>query len=382
GYRKPIAGPTSIRAKISADDGATWGEELILRTGGGDEDIGYTRNALRPDGKIVTIYYWQENEKAERDIAATIWTPPAATSAGAAASPAKGSYYVDALRGNDTNPGTLAAPWRTIQKAADTMKAGDTAFIRAGTYRETVTPQSGQTFAAYENEKPLITGCDPVSGWTVHSGSIYKAAVKAKVYDVFVGTNYMHKARWPNFNGDYLDVSPWARGNASKVAGNCQVAFDTLTPPSCVGGWYSGIHGVLNFCPQEGRIANSSGKTIKLTDIRENDWHWTDPKHSGVGVGYVTDHLNCLDAEKEWHWQDGTLYFWAPGGGAPANVLARTRIYGFVMQNVSHVSLKGLYLHGASVHVNGGSLNTVDGCHVRHVSPWGNAKGPARFATS
>ncbi|MBM3891392.1 MAG: right-handed parallel beta-helix repeat-containing protein [Verrucomicrobia bacterium] len=63
-------------------------------------------------------------------------------------------------------------------------------------------------------------------------------------------------------------------------------------------------------------------------------------------------------------------------------MLARTRIYGFVMQNVSHVSLKGLYLHGASIHVNGGSHNTVDGCHVRHVSPWGNAKGPARFATS
>jgi len=44
GYRKPIAGPTSIRAKISEDDGATWGGELILRSGGGDEDIGYTRN--------------------------------------------------------------------------------------------------------------------------------------------------------------------------------------------------------------------------------------------------------------------------------------------------------------------------------------------------
>jgi hypothetical protein len=42
-----------------------------------DEDIGYTRQVVRPDGKIVTIYYWQENEKAERDIAATIWTPPA-----------------------------------------------------------------------------------------------------------------------------------------------------------------------------------------------------------------------------------------------------------------------------------------------------------------
>jgi hypothetical protein len=77
GYRKPIAGPTSIRARISEDDGATWGEELVLRTGGGDEDIGYTRNALRPDGKILTVYYWNEDEKTERYIAATLWTPPA-----------------------------------------------------------------------------------------------------------------------------------------------------------------------------------------------------------------------------------------------------------------------------------------------------------------
>jgi hypothetical protein len=76
GYRKPLRGPTSIRTRISEDEGATWGPKLILRTGGGDEDIGYTRNAVRPDGKVVTIYYWQENEKAERDIAATIWTPP------------------------------------------------------------------------------------------------------------------------------------------------------------------------------------------------------------------------------------------------------------------------------------------------------------------
>ena len=75
GYRKPLKGPTSIRAKISVDDGKTWGEEIILRNGGGDEDIGYTRNALRPDGKMVTSYYWQEDEKEERYIAATIWDP-------------------------------------------------------------------------------------------------------------------------------------------------------------------------------------------------------------------------------------------------------------------------------------------------------------------
>jgi hypothetical protein len=43
------------------------------------------------------------------------------------------TYYVDP-NGNDSANGTSAAPWKTIQHAADTMRAGDTADIRAGTY--------------------------------------------------------------------------------------------------------------------------------------------------------------------------------------------------------------------------------------------------------
>ena len=77
GHRKPLRGPTSIRARISGDQGRSWADELILRANGGDEDIGYTRNAVRRDGKVVTIYYWNDHEKTERYIAATIWDPNA-----------------------------------------------------------------------------------------------------------------------------------------------------------------------------------------------------------------------------------------------------------------------------------------------------------------
>ena len=41
-------------------------------------------------------------------------------------------------KGRDTNPGTLAAPWKTIQKAANSAKAGDNVFVRAGIYKEKV----------------------------------------------------------------------------------------------------------------------------------------------------------------------------------------------------------------------------------------------------
>jgi hypothetical protein len=55
---------------------------------------------------------------------------------GALAQP-NSSFYV-ATTGNDSNPGTQAAPWRTIQHAADTARAGSTVNVRGGIYEELV----------------------------------------------------------------------------------------------------------------------------------------------------------------------------------------------------------------------------------------------------
>jgi hypothetical protein len=72
-------------------------------------------------------------------------------------------YYV-APGGNDGGPGTLALPWGTIQKAADTLAPGDRALVRAGTYDERVTVNvSGSaagghvTFENYPGETPVVT---------------------------------------------------------------------------------------------------------------------------------------------------------------------------------------------------------------------------------
>ncbi len=41
--------------------------------------------------------------------------------------------------GNDSNPGTLSAPWRTVQHAVDRARGGSTVNIRGGVYEELVT---------------------------------------------------------------------------------------------------------------------------------------------------------------------------------------------------------------------------------------------------
>src|SRR3954471_20254 len=78
---------------------------------------------------------------------------------------ATGAVYYVATSGSDSNPGTQAAPWLTIQHAAASVKAGDTVNIRKGTYKEAVTPlASGSaaagpiTFQSYPGEIATIDG--------------------------------------------------------------------------------------------------------------------------------------------------------------------------------------------------------------------------------
>ena len=72
GYRAP---PYGIRAKVSKDNGKTWGKEIILRKDGRSWDLGYPQTVMRPDGKVVTMYYYTTDERKEQHIAATIWRP-------------------------------------------------------------------------------------------------------------------------------------------------------------------------------------------------------------------------------------------------------------------------------------------------------------------
>jgi hypothetical protein len=77
------------------------------------------------------------------------------------------TYFVDALNGNDFNPGTSSAPWKTIQKAADTISAGSVAHVRAGTYNERViVTRSGShgAFVTFEAQGNVV-----MQGFTIYA---------------------------------------------------------------------------------------------------------------------------------------------------------------------------------------------------------------------
>jgi hypothetical protein len=72
------------------------------------------------------------------------------------------SFFVSTA-GNDSNPGTQTAPWRTIQHAADVARAGSTITVRGGVYEELVSMKaSGNatdgyiTFRSYPGETAVL----------------------------------------------------------------------------------------------------------------------------------------------------------------------------------------------------------------------------------
>lgn len=74
------------------------------------------------------------------------------------------TFYVSTT-GNDTNMGTLSAPWRTVQHAANSVFPGDTVQVEGGVYNESVNiPTSGNsvqgyiTFMSYAGQTAILDG--------------------------------------------------------------------------------------------------------------------------------------------------------------------------------------------------------------------------------
>ncbi|HEV2136768.1 MAG TPA: right-handed parallel beta-helix repeat-containing protein [Terracidiphilus sp.] len=94
---------------------------------------------------------------------------------------ARAATYHVSITGNDANPGTSAAPFRTIQHAADVAEPGDTVIVHSGIYRERVSPTRGGTshanriiYEAAPGEKVVLTGAEEAKHWLRVQGDVWK----------------------------------------------------------------------------------------------------------------------------------------------------------------------------------------------------------------
>ncbi len=144
------------------------------------------------------------------------------------------TYYVDRShpQASDGNPGTESAPWLTIQKAADTVLAGDTVLVKPGTYNERITfgnrtrgaPGQVITFKALPRRMVTmwgfytkyahylrvegfnITTDDSLTGWTEQDG-VFIDSDHVEIVD-----NYLYDLEGTAISGD--SVGAYVAGNS------------------------------------------------------------------------------------------------------------------------------------------------------------------------
>jgi hypothetical protein len=335
------------------------------------------------------------------------------------------SYYV-ATNGVNTNPGTLASPYLAIQKAASVMVAGDTCYVRGGTYRETVTPANSGTagsritYQNYSNEVVIISGADPLPGWSNYSGSIWVANMAAnwfsratagdgsRLFDPLVGneadlilcdSQLMPLARWPNTSPGCTNLFDLTRPAKSLLT-----AFVSKTNDA--NSWTIGVFGDTAL-PQLG----DNGYTGAEIVLQPNDkaWSWTlsgyisastnragggttltlrSPNSGGADGNsavypvnsryWLWNKLQFLDAAGEWFHDKpaGKLYLWAPDGTSPeGRVEARKRRFAFNLNSRNYIIVRGFKLVACSITTDTSSggdnigYNHTDGVISNPVTP-------------
>jgi len=289
------------------------------------------------------------------------------------------TYYVSP-QGDDANTGLgpeAAQALRTLQAGVDRLEPGDTLLIRGGVYREAVVfPRSGAAgspiaLRPYESEQVVVTGCDPVGGWTRHEGNIWKAPMPWTLglgrNQVFADGEVMIEARFPNEPAPGLemyvsDLSPlWPTFGEFSIPSETKKEqpgrivsklLEGQPDDYWTGALYYGIH-FEGWCGQTGVIESSKSGEITVGD-RTRGW-WFGSAYGGgdpnteEGRGMIVGHMHALDQPGEWVWQDNTLYLIPKTDREPTNVEAKARQLAFDLSGQEHIRIEGLNIKAASV---------------------------------
>ncbi|QMU71686.1 hypothetical protein GXP74_29020 [Streptacidiphilus sp. P02-A3a] len=325
---------------------------------------------------------------------------------------ASGTTYYVATTGSDANPGTSAGPFQTIQHCANVAVAGDTCLIDSGTYRETVTPPSSGsagspiTFASAPGATVTVDGTNPVTGWTLDSGQIYKAPVTL----AGTGTAPYSSTEYPS-DSDLWANQIFSLGSLVPEAAYPPASSNPWAPSSFISsGWTSTRSGSTVTCttapcttvlsgtltdnsfPALGDltgatvvmagswVANSSTVTSGDLDGTNKTLNLSFPASDGhVEPGgystkfYMVGKKAFLTGPNAWYYDAGAqeLYYWPPSGNTPVGVTAKARNYGFDLNDRSYITVQGVNLFATSVTTDANSSNDIlNGINAQYLSTW------------
>jgi hypothetical protein len=299
----------------------------------------------------------------------------------------RNDYYV-AKNGNDNNLGTLGDPFLTIQKCAQIALPGDTCYVREGIYRETVTPKNSGNenariiFRPYNHEKVTISGANELTGWSKHSGEIYKTSMNFDLgkgkNQVFVNGKMMFLSRWPNTPSlDVMRPVTKTIEGGSNITGQVQFSLNNVNLTQEDGFWKNAIV-FLTYSPRywthTGIVHTSVPGEIIFNMTRAGYG-----RYPSWGSFFLMDKLEILDSEGEWFYDNETrqLYLWQIGGGNPeGRVEAKARMLAFNLSGKEYITIEGFHIFSSGIHTNRYSNNilidSINASYVNHYTLFGS----------
>jgi Protein of unknown function (DUF1565) len=139
--------------------------------------------------------------------------------------------------GRDSNRGTMRRPFRTLGRALRKLRAGDTLYVRGGSYRERIklrvapgSPDAGVLVSNFRRERPVVRGqlwLGEPSYWTIHGIDVTWAAgnTDEPMTRIYGGTGWKLTGAeiWGARSTSGLHVDDGPRDNLGSwaVEGNC-----------------------------------------------------------------------------------------------------------------------------------------------------------------
>ncbi len=256
-----------------------------------------------------------------------------------------GDYFIDSENGSDSNTGlSPSQAWASLTPVnSATLAAGDTIlFARGSEFEGTLTVSASGTsgnpivYGAYgTGPKPKIYGSEVITGWTLHSGNIYKAEVTDEVTQVFINDERIQNARYPKDGYAYIDI------------------VNSTTSVTC-----NALDAGINYAGAKMHTRTVQWRLITNTVVSSSSKTLTVDVAPSYGFAedkafFLNNHLDFLTAPGEWYFDSGTntLYVWTPNSDSPANYTVRASIHenNVLMPNRSYITLKDLELKHASL---------------------------------
>ncbi|MCG8580959.1 MAG: right-handed parallel beta-helix repeat-containing protein, partial [Bacteroidales bacterium] len=292
---------------------------------------------------------------------------------------AQSIYYVSNT-GADDNRGSIKQPFKSIQKAIDTMQPGDLCQIRGGVYRETIRiKQSGEKnkpirIQAYNNEKVIVDGTNFIKGkWKKHSDDIYKIKMPKDFEQLFFNRNMLVEARWPNssFPEELWDRSSWAGSGIGSRYG--KMVDTTLVRTQA--DWQGAI-AVLNVAHQFrswtrkvltydfNTATFAYKKNLKpITSYANATKQWEDDLY------YLFGKMEALDAPGEWYLNEHTneLYVFSDEKDIKNGEFAyKARHYGLTASERSYFHLEGITFFACTMRLLDVENCTITNCRFEY----------------